>query len=202
MQLETRAIICGVHHHGEQGAVVRLLTPDHGLMVGYVRGARSRAVRPILIAANEVSARFAQRSADQMPSLIVELVFSRGPLLGEALAAAGLEWATVLAATTLAEGHPYPHLFSALDGVIRAIEAAPSARRWASALIQYEQLLLSTLGFGRAEDGVLSGEDWPALLAALSRTGDRIDRHLLGDRRTDPMAARHRLLDRLKRAAA
>lgn len=201
MQVETRSIICGVRHHGEQGAVVRLLTPDHGLMVGYVRGARSRTMRPILIPSNEVSARFAQRSPDQMPSVVVELVISRGPIMGESLAASGLDWATALTAMTLPENHPYLHLFDALDGVIRAIEAAPSARRWAVALVHYEQLILSTLGFGRVADGNAQGGEWPELLDALTKSGNRLGEHLLGDRRTDVMAARHRLLERLKRAA-
>jgi DNA repair protein RecO (recombination protein O) len=202
MHIETRSIICGVRHHGEQGAVVRLLTPDYGLMVGYVRGARSRTMRPVLIPSNEVSARLAQRSPDQMPSVVVELVISRGPIMGESLAAGGLDWATALTAMALPENHPYPQLFDALDGVIRAIEAAPSARRWAVALVHYEQLILSTLGFGRDADGDAQSGDWPDLLAALSKSGSRLDEHLLGDRRTDVMAARHRLLDRLKRAAA
>lgn len=202
MHIETRSIVCGVRHHGEQGAVVRLLTPDYGLMVGYVRGARSRTMRPVLIPSNEVSARFSQRSPDQMPSVVVELVISRGPIMGESLAAGGLDWATALTAMALPENHPYPRLFDALDGVIRAIEAAPSARRWAVALVHYEQLILSTLGFGRIADGDAQSEDWPDLLTALSKSGDRLDEHLLGDRRTDVMAARHRLLERLKRAAA
>ncbi len=202
MHIETRSIICGVRHHGEQGAVVRLLTPERGLMVGYVRGARSRTMRPLLIPSNEVSARFSQRSPDQMPSVIVELLVSRGPIMGESLAASGLDWATALAAATLPENHPYPQVFNALDGVIRAIEAAPSARRWAVALVHYEQLILSTLGFGRTADGDAQGGDWPNLLVALGNTGGRLAEHMLGDRRTDVMAARHRLLERLKRAAA
>ena len=45
-QLSTQAIVCSVRHHGEHGAIARLFTPDDGLVAGYVRGGRSRRVRP------------------------------------------------------------------------------------------------------------------------------------------------------------
>jgi DNA repair protein RecO (recombination protein O) len=202
MHIKTRAIICGVRHHAEQGAIVRVLTPDHGLLVGYVRGAHSRTMRPVLIAANEVEAQFSARNREQMPSLTIELIHSRGPLLGEALAAAGLDWATAIAAVGLPESHPYPHVFDALDGVIRAIEAAPSARRWVGALIQYEQLILGVAGFGRANDGGIPGASWTEMLRVLTMNGERFDKHLLAGQRIDILAARERLTERLKRAAA
>ncbi len=159
-------------------------------------------MRPLLIASNEVAANLTQRHPDQMATLTLELMCSRGPLMGEALAAAGLDWVTVLTTVALPENQPCPSIFAALDGVIRAIEAAPSARRWAGALIHYEQLMLSELGFGRTADGAATGGDWPALLQALVQTGDRIERHLFADRRSDVLAARTRLIERFKRAVA
>ena len=56
LSLTTIAIVCSVRHHGEHGAIVRLLTPDHGLLPGYVRGGRSRALRPVLLPGNIVKA--------------------------------------------------------------------------------------------------------------------------------------------------
>jgi len=40
MDLATTAIVCAVRGHGENGAIIRLLTPDDGLQPGYVRGGR------------------------------------------------------------------------------------------------------------------------------------------------------------------
>jgi DNA repair protein RecO (recombination protein O) len=54
----------------------------------------------------------------------------------------------VLTASALPEGQPYPNLYSALEGVLDAIEAAPSAGGWGTALVRYELLLLADLGFG------------------------------------------------------
>lgn len=148
MRLTTAAIVLGLRSHGEHGAVVRLLTPDEGLVTGYVRGARGRRLRPVLMAGNLVEAELTARTDVQLPQVTVELTSSRGPLLSEPLAAAAIEWAAALTATALPERQPYPRLFEALAGLLDAIEAAPSARGWAAALVRFELLLLAELGFG------------------------------------------------------
>lgn len=148
MLIRATAIVCAVRAHGEHGAIARLLTADEGLLPGYVRGGHSRALRPVLLPGNLVAAEFRARSEAQLASLTIELVHSRAGLFAEPLPAAAIEWATALTAVTLPEGQPYPRLHGALDGVLGAIEAAPSARGWAGALVRYELLLLSELGFG------------------------------------------------------
>lgn len=148
MRIDTPAIVCALRSHGEHGAVVRLMTPERGLTAAYVRGARSRRMRPVLIAGNAVRAQLSARTDTQLPQAAVELVHSRGPLLSEPLPVAAIEWATTLTATALPEGQPYPRLYQALEGLLDAIEAAPSASGWGSGLVRYELLLLAELGFG------------------------------------------------------
>ena len=148
MQLLTNAILVSVRPHGEHGAIVRVLTPGNGIQAGYVRGGRSRRLRPILLPGNLVQAEFRARTEDQLAHLTVELLASRAPLLAEPLPAAAIEWVMALTAATLPEGHSYPRLFEALDGVLAAVEAAPSAKGWAVALVRYELLVLGELGFG------------------------------------------------------
>ena len=148
MRITTPAIVCALRSHGEHGAIVRLMTPEHGLQAAYVRGARGRRMRPVLIAGNVVEAQLSARTDTQLPQGTIELVHSRGPLLSEPLPAVAIEWATVLTATALPEGQPYPRLYSALEGLLDAIEAAPTASGWGGALVRYELLLLSELGFG------------------------------------------------------
>ena len=148
MRHETVAIVCALRAHGEHGAVVRLMTPEHGLQATYVRGARGRRLRPVLIAGSVVQVELSARNETQLPQASVELVHSRAPLLSEPLPAAAIEWATVLTATVLPEGQPYPRLYEALEALLNAIEAAPSASGWGAALVRYELLLLAELGFG------------------------------------------------------
>jgi len=241
--LITSGIVCALRAHGEHGAVARLLTPDHGLVAGYVRGGRSRALRPVLLPGNAVKAEFRARTEDQLASLTVELEHSRAPLLGEPLPAAAIDWACALTAAALPEGTPYPTLYEALDGVLGAVEAAPAARGWSAALVRYELLLLAELGFGldlsrcaatgnadelafvspRSAAAVsragaegyearllplppflLQGGagDWPQIMDGLRLTGFFLERSVLTERRADVLAARERLVDRLKRAVA
>lgn len=148
MRIESEAIVCAVRAHGEHNALVRVLTPRDGLQVGYVRGGRARRLRPVLLPGNTVQAELRARTDEQLAYLTAELVHSRAFLLGEPLAAAALAWVTALTAAALPEGQPYPRLFGVLEGVLGTLEAAPSARGWAPALIRYELFLLAELGFG------------------------------------------------------
>lgn len=241
MHLLTPAIVCAVRPHGEHGAIVRALTPGGGIRAGFVRGGRSRRLRPILLPGNLVQAEYRARTDEQLAQLSVELAASRAPLLGEALPAAAIEWTTALAATALPEGQPYPRLYDALDGLLAAIAASPSARSWAPSLVRYELVILAELGFGldlsecaatgsttdlafvspksgRAVSAGATGgyrdrlfplpalmlgsgeAGWPDIFAGLRITGHFLARDVLIERQAEILAARDRLLDRLKRA--
>ncbi len=199
MHFTANAIICAVKPHGENGAIVRSFTADHGLVGGFVQGARGRVLRPVLIQGNIIKGVWRARTYGQLASLTAEPLHSRAHLLGEPLAIAAIDWVTALTAATLPEGYPYPVLHSALDGVLSAVELAPAARRWAGAVARYEELLLSELGYAEALSH--SGtEDAPVRM--MRRNRERLVEHILGDKRADVMAARERLIDRLKRAVA
>lgn len=147
MQVRTPAIICSMRAHGEHGAIVRALTPEHGLLAGYVRGGRSRRLRPVLVPGNLVEAEFRARTAEQLPGLTVELTHSRAGLLAEPLAAAAIDWLSSLTAVALAEGQPHGRLYDTLDATLAAVEYAPSARGWAASAVRYELLLMAELGY-------------------------------------------------------
>ena len=241
MRTETEAIVCALRSHGEHGAVARLITPESGLIAAYVRGARGRRMRPVLMAGNLVQAQLSARTEAQLPQAVIELVHSRGPLLSEPLPAAAIEWATVLTATALPEGQPYPRLYEALGGLLNAIEAAPSASGWGAALVRFELLLLAELGFGldldqcavtgsnddliavspksgravsAAEAEPYAGKllplppfvrqggraSWQEIAQGLDLTGHFLERDVLTDRLRPIADARHRLVERLRRA--
>jgi DNA repair protein RecO (recombination protein O) len=241
MRSETQAIVCALRVHGEHGAIVRLMTPEQGLVAAYVRGARGKRMRPVLMAGNLVQAQLSARTESQLPQAAIELVHSRGPLLSEPLPASAVEWATVLTATALPEGQPYPPVHQALEGLLEAIEAAPSAVGWGTALVRYELLLLAELGFGldldrcavtgrnddlvavspksgravsAAEAEPYAGKllalprfvreggpaSWAEIAQGLDLTGHFLSRDILTDRLQPVAEARHRLVDRLRRA--
>lgn len=208
MHLRAEALILSIRQHGENHAIVRALTAAHGMQAGYVRGGRSRRIRPILQPANLVLGEWRARTEEQLAGMTVELIHSRAPLYAEPLPAAALEWVTALTATALPEGLPYPRLYAALDGVIGAIEAAPTARGWAVALARYELLVLAELGYGPEMDDLpeilrTGGEaGWADIMAALKVTGAGLEAEILTDRRAETLSGRARLIERLKRAVA
>jgi DNA repair protein RecO (recombination protein O) len=242
MRFTTPAIILSLRPHGEHGAVVRMMTPEHGLQAAYVRGARGRRMRPVLMAGNQVEAELSARTEGQLPQATVELLHSRGPLLAEPLPAAAIDWAAALTATALPEGQPYERLYAALDGLLGAIEAAPAASGWGAALVRYELLLLAELGFGLdLERCAVSGDSddliavsprsgravgaaeaepylgkllplprfvreggvasWSDIVDGLALTGHFLLRDLITDRSAPVAESRHRLVERLHRAA-
>ena len=189
MLIQSPAIVVAVRQHGEHGAILRALTPAHGLQPGYVRGGRSRRLRPILQPGNLIEVEFRARVEEQLAAATVELVHSRAPLLSEPLPAAAIEWVCALTAVSLPEGQPYPNLYQGLAGLLDAIEHAPSARGWVEGLARFEALLLAELGYGTAAPD-------------LDRNGRALETHLFAGRRVDVLAARERLVQRLKRASS
>jgi DNA repair protein RecO (recombination protein O) len=171
VNIETPAIVCALRTHAEHGAIVRLMTPKDGLQAAYVRGARGRRMRPVLVPGNQVQARLRSRTEDQLAHAEIELAHSRAPLLSEPLPAAAIDWVTVLTAAALPEGQPYPRLYDALDALLALIEAAPSALGWASQLVRYELLVLAELGFGLDLDSCAVTGSNDDLVAVSPRSG-------------------------------
>jgi DNA repair protein RecO (recombination protein O) len=242
MRIDTPALVVALRPHGEHGAIVRLMTPSDGLQACYVRGARGRRLRPVLVPGNQVEAQLSARTDSQLAQGTVELAHSRGPLLSEPLPAAAIDWACALTATALPEGQPYPRLYAALDGLLAAVEAAPTASGWGAALVRYELLVLAELGFGldlsecaasgsaddlvavsprsgravsAAEAAPYAGKllplpaflrdggsgDWAAILDGMTLTGHFLLRDVVTDRSAPVAESRHRLVERLRRAA-
>ena len=196
MQLSASAIVVAARAHGETASIARVLTEEYGLVAGYVAGGRGRQLRPVLIPGNMVAADLSARSDSQLPFLKLELVESRGPWLGEPLAAAAIAWVTTLAAAVLPERNPYPNIYNALSATLDAICHAPSARGWLRAVLAYEALVLRELGYGGAAP---TETDLGALLELFARQAAPLERYLLADRKGDAMAARAMLGERLEK---
>ncbi len=197
MHVRAPAILVAARQHGETAVIGRFLTEEFGLVAAYVAGGRGRNLRPVVIPGNAVEVQLSARSDSQLPFAKVELTQSRGPWLGEPLAAAAIAWLCALTASALPERQPYPSLYEALAGTLDAICHAPSARGWASALVGYEVLLLRELGYGGA--GQRPEGDLAQVIEVMDELAAPLDHYLLADRRGDVMAARTRLRDLLGR---
>jgi DNA repair protein RecO (recombination protein O) len=102
-----------------------------------------------------------------------------------------------LTASALPERQPFPALHQALTALLDAVCHAPSARGWLPGMTAFEALLLRELGYGAVERS--ADPDWNAQLAAFDKLGPLVARYPLADRRSDVMAARAMLRERLGR---
>jgi len=149
--------------------------------------------------ANVVAAEIRAKSESQLPFARIELVESRGPWLSEPLAASALDWLCTLTFAALPEREPFADLHDALSALLSAICHSPSARGWAGALVGYEALLLNVSGYGGNAER--PGDDLPEILRAMDRLKAPLQSYCLAGRRSDVMAARTRLRDRISRMA-
>ena len=196
MHLTAPAILVAARPHGETAVIARMLTEESGLVAAYVAGGRGRQLRPVVIPGNLVQADIRAKSDSQLPFARLELVTSRGPWLSEPLPAAAIAWATALTASVLPERNAYPALYGALGGLLDAICSAQAARQWVGALAVYEALMLRELGYGGERPAIANlGQ----ALEILDRQEPLIARYLLADTRTDVLAARQLLRQRLAR---
>ncbi len=196
MHLTAPAILVAARPHGETAVIARMLTEESGLVAAYVAGGRGRQLRPVVIPGNLVQADIRAKSDSQLPFARLELVTSRGPWLSEPLPAAAIAWVTALTASVLPERNAYPALYDALGGLLDAICSAQAARQWVEALAVYEALMLRELGYGGERPAIANlGQ----ALEILDRQEPLIGRYLLADTRTDVLAARELLRQRLAR---
>jgi DNA repair protein RecO (recombination protein O) len=143
------AIICSVLPHGEHGAVVRMLSAEEGILAGYVKGARATRNRAIWLPGNLVQAEWRLRAEGQLGSITGDLMRSRADLFfASATSGAAISWITNLVAAGLPERFSYPHISSALRGVLDTMSLSDDPLQWATAIVRFELLLLSELGFG------------------------------------------------------
>ena len=73
MDWQDDGIIVSVRPHGESSAIVHLLTREHGLCAGYVRGGQGKTLRGMLQVGNGVYARWFSRNDDALGSYTLEM---------------------------------------------------------------------------------------------------------------------------------
>lgn len=146
MEIEDEAYVLSARAHGDTGAVVELLTENHGRRAAYVAGGASRRIKPFLQAGARVTAALRARTAEQLGSARLEPV-GEGPsaLFDDPLALTGLNAAAAVAQGALPEREPHPGAFHAFEALVSAF-ALPEV--WPAVFVRFEAGLLEDLGFG------------------------------------------------------
>jgi DNA repair protein RecO (recombination protein O) len=174
MDWEDEAYVLSARGHGESGAIVELLTREHGRFAAHVAGGASRRMRPFLQAGARVTARYRARISEQLGSATLEPV-GEGPsrLFDDPLALAGLSAATAVAAGALPEREPHPGAFHGLEALIPAL-AVPHI--WPAVYVRFEAGLLQELGFGLDLSRCAATGSTDDLVYVSPRTGRAVSR--------------------------
>lgn len=145
MDWHDEGIVLSSRPHGENGAIVELLTREHGRHLGLVRGGAGRRQKSVLQAGNTVAAHWRARLNEHLGAYTVELVKPRaGLLMDDAFALTGLSAACAVAGI-LPEREAHPALFEDFSFLLDTMEDADI---WPAIFVRWELGLLQDLGFG------------------------------------------------------
>lgn len=143
-QWRDKGIILSARPHGESGAVVSLLTENHGRHNGYVRGGQSSRQRGILQPGTLVAADWASRVDDGLGNYLLEPERQIAThLMDDPLKLGALMAACALCDAALPEREGHPGLY---HGFIALTEILDS-EAWGAAYVLWELALLRELGF-------------------------------------------------------
>ncbi|MGI4818458.1 DNA repair protein RecO [Brevundimonas sp.] len=174
MEFQDEAFVLSARSHGDTGAVVELLTEQHGRRAAYVAGGASRRMKPFLQPGAKVLADFRSRTSDQLGSARLEPM-GEGPaaLFDDPLALTGLSAAAAVAGGALPEREPFPGAFYAFEALMNAF-AVPEI--WPAIFVRFEAGLLESLGFGLDLSRCAATGDTDELIWVSPRTGRAVSR--------------------------
>jgi len=143
-QWQDQGIVLSVRPHGESGAVVALLTEEHGRHAGYVRGGQSSKQRGGLEIGNLVDARWSGRVEENLGAYTLELSHAYSAyVIGDRLRLSALQAACALCDEALPEREGHAGLFHGFVALLDTLESDI----WAPAYVMWEIALLRELGF-------------------------------------------------------
>ena len=146
MEWEAPAIVLDARAYGEGGALVTLLTEEHGVYRALARGGGGRTQASLWQRGNLVQARWIARLADQLGSISAELIHAAAAAaMDEQLPLAILASVCAVAEGALPEREPHPYAFAGLLQILATLHAVDDAL---PLLIRWEVVVLAELGYG------------------------------------------------------
>lgn len=168
-----QGIVLSARPHGEGGAVLSVLTEQHGRHNGYVHGAKSSRLRALVEPGTVLDITWKSRVADQLGTFTFEHgVNKSAALLGEPLKLSALLAACSLCDLSLPERELHPGLFHGLAALIYQLQTDV----WAPAYVLWEIALLKELGFGMDLTRCVAGGDNGDLTHVSPKSGCAVSR--------------------------
>lgn len=143
---QDQGVILGVRGHGENGAVVAILTENHGKCNGYVNGARSsKRLRALLQQGNLVTVNWQSKSEEQLGRFDIESDQDiTAKLMDDPKALLAVQSACALLDNFLPEREIHSALYHGTKAFLNLI----GNDQWAPTYIFWEMAFLKELGYG------------------------------------------------------
>lgn len=148
MEWSDDAIVLSSRAHGETGAILEVLTREHGRHLGLVRGGASRRTKPVLQPGNTVHVHWRARLEEHLGSFTAEPIRARaGDMLEDRAALAGLNAFASMTGAAMPEREPHAPVYDVGEILLDAMLERDFAH-WAPLYVRWEAGLLEALGFG------------------------------------------------------
>ena len=173
MEWSDDGIVLGVRRHGENSAIVELLTRAHGRHLGLVRGGAGSRMRPLLQPGNSVRAVWRARLDEHLGTYAIEGMRLRAAtFLASSHAVYGV---THLAALTrlLPERDPHEDIYVMLEQMLDDFDDAGEA---AVHLVRFELAMLAELGFGLDLENCAATGETTDLVYVSPKSGGAVSR--------------------------
>lgn len=145
MEWTDQGIILSVRRHGESGAVLHLLTREHGRHAGLVRGGAGKSARGSLQPGNRIQTGWKARLSEHLGQISWELLEASGTRWLDDPGRLGIVTAAcALTDAALAERQPHRDVYDGLT----ALFAALGDEHYRSLYVHWELGLLAACGFG------------------------------------------------------
>jgi DNA repair protein RecO (recombination protein O) len=145
MEWTDEGIVLSARPHGENAAIVTLLTAQHGCHAGLMPGGQGRRAQSVLQTGNHVTARWRARLLDHLGNYSLEMVTAHAaPWLDNTEILGIISSACALTEASLPERQTMPGVYAGL----LALLGWPDPALWAPAYVKWETMLLRALGFG------------------------------------------------------
>ena len=134
--------------HGENSALVTVLTSGHGRRAGLVRGGQSKSMRGTLQPGNAVTLEWRARLETHLGTLKAELQSpNASSLMDDPLRLAGLTALCAVIEGCVPEREPCPEVYNATTALIGLMTGDAIDEAWLAAYVRWETLMLGVAGY-------------------------------------------------------
>lgn len=165
--------LLAIRPHGEDAALIQLLTLERGRHAGLVRGGQGRRLSGVLQIGNRLRVDWRARLADHLGTMQVELVEANAArFLNDPARLTALTSAASICERALPEREAHPACFHGFAALLEALEGD----HWAEIYVRWELAVLADLGFGLDLSSCAATGSEDALIYVSPRSGRAVSR--------------------------